>query len=282
LGAHEIYLNAQARQLAPVRLTGNFGSEVLRGVSTFKPIGLSHDLLSPEFHRSVEASVEKLSDFKEHAVTFAAFSEIPWKLFGSVAAGRSQLTFRTPYLDNELVALAYRAPERLRKSSPLASRLIKATSAALSKIPTDRGFVSDNSGLKFLFRRFFAEATFKIDYYNSEGLPCLFSSLDPVLRRVSSSMGILGLHKYLPYRHWFRKELAPSVMERLSTDRVRHAPWWKEKAPEMCARAHVSGRANHARELNAILSLEAIDRLLFSEVPAEMPVEQQDVIEAVT
>ena len=54
LGAHEIYLNAQACRLAPVRLTGNFGSEVLRGVSTFKPIGLSHDLLSPAiqpFHR---------------------------------------------------------------------------------------------------------------------------------------------------------------------------------------------------------------------------------------
>ncbi len=34
LGAHEIYLNAQAWPLAPVRLTGNFGSEVLRGVST--------------------------------------------------------------------------------------------------------------------------------------------------------------------------------------------------------------------------------------------------------
>ena len=281
LGAHEIYLNAQARQLAPVRLTGNFGSEVLRGVSTFKPIGLPHDLLSPEFHRSVEASVEKLSDFKEHAVTFAAFREIPWKLFGSVAAGRSQLTFRTPYLDNELVALAYRAPERLRKSSLLASRLVKATSAALSKIPTDRGFVSDNSGLGFLFRRFFAEATFKIDYYNSEGLPCLFSSLDPVLRRVSSNLGILGLHKYLPYRHWFRKELAPTVMERLSTERVREAPWWRKKAPEMCARAHISGRANHARELNAVLTLEAIDRLLLSEIPRAVSAERQEAIQAV-
>jgi len=281
LGAHEIYLNAQARQLAPVRLTGNFGSEVLRGVSTFKPIGLSHDLLSPEFHRSVEASVEKLSDFKEYAVTFAAFREIPWKLFGSVAAGRSQLTFRTPYLDNELVALAYRAPERLRKSSLLASRLVKATSVALSKIPTDRGFVSDNSGLGFLFRRFFAEATFKIDYYNSEGLPCLFSSLDPALRRVSSNLGILGLHKYLPYRHWFRKELAPTVMERLSTERVREAPWWRKKAPEMCARAHISGRANHARELNAVLTLEAIDRLLLSEIPRAVSAERQEAIQAV-
>ena len=72
-GAHEIYLNALARQVAAVRLTGNFGSEVLRGVSTFKPIGLSHDLLSPEVGRVVNGSVEALSNSTEHPVTFAAF-----------------------------------------------------------------------------------------------------------------------------------------------------------------------------------------------------------------
>jgi len=272
LGAHETYLNAQARRLAPVRLTGNFGSEVLRGVSTFKPIGLSHDLLSPRFSRSVDASVKKLSGFKEHALTFAALREIPWNLFGSVAACRSQVTFRTPYLDNELVALVYRAPEHLRNSSLPASRLVRANSAVLSEIPTDRGFVSDNSGLGFLFRRFFAEATFKIDYYNSEGLPCLFSSLDPVLRRVSSNLGILGLHKYLPYRHWFRKELAPTVMERISTESVRSAPWWSPDAPERLARAHFAGRGNYVRELNAILTLEAVDRLLMEpRVPSNTP-----------
>ena len=32
LAAHEIYLNAQAKQTAPVRVTGNFGSEVLREI----------------------------------------------------------------------------------------------------------------------------------------------------------------------------------------------------------------------------------------------------------
>src|SRR5262249_31150098 len=33
LSSHEIYFNTQARRLSPVRLTGNFGSEVLRSVS---------------------------------------------------------------------------------------------------------------------------------------------------------------------------------------------------------------------------------------------------------
>jgi asparagine synthase (glutamine-hydrolysing) len=282
LGAHETYFNAQARRLAPMRLTGNFGSEVLRGVSTFKPLELSHDLLSPESRCAVDSSVREFSDSKEHAVTFAAFQEIPWNLFGSVAACRSQVTFRTPYLDNELLALGYRAPERLRKSSLLASRLVKANKAALSEIPTDRGFVSDNSGLAFLFRRVYAESTFKIDYYNSEGLPSFLSPLDPMLRRVSSNLGILGLHKYLAYGRWFRKELAPVVLERLSSRGVREAPWWTKNATETLAKAHISGRSYYQRELNAVLSLEAIDRLFFDETPVEIPAKQQDLIEVVT
>jgi asparagine synthase (glutamine-hydrolysing) len=278
LGAHEIYFNAHARLLAPVRLTGNFGSEVLRGVSTFKPIGLSPDLLDPEFSRFLNSSVKALPASREHPVSLAAFREIPWKLFGGVAAGRSQITFRTPYLDNELVALAYRAPECLRKSSLPASRLVKANNPALSEIPTDRGFAGDNSGWEVLVRRLLAEATFKIDYYNSEGLPRFLSHLDPTLRRVSSSLGILGSHKYLHYAHWFRTRLPTIVMERLSTERVRQAPWWRKNAAEICAQLHISGRVNYVRELNAILTLEAIERLLLNGIPREISATRQEVI----
>ena len=263
LGTHEIYLNTLARQVAPLRLTGNFGSEILRGISTFKPVGLSHGLLSPDVARLVNGSIKAVSNSKEHPVTFAAFREIPWNLFGSLAAAKSQVTFRTPYLDNELVALAYRTPEQLWKSSQPALQLIKAHSALLSGIPTDRGFSGNNSGLGFLVRRFLAEATFKIDYYNSEGLPRLLSPLDSMLRRVSSNLGILGMHKYLPYSHWFREKLAPVLLERVSSERIRQAPWWKKGTPEVYARAHVSRRGNYMRELNAILTLESIDRLLF-------------------
>ena len=56
-----------------MRLTGNFGSEILRAVSTFKPVDLSHDLLSPDVAVSVDGSVKAMSNSKEHPVTFAAF-----------------------------------------------------------------------------------------------------------------------------------------------------------------------------------------------------------------
>jgi len=144
---------------------------------------------------------------------------------------------------------------------------LKANSGVLSEIPTDRGFAGDNSGLEFLFRHFFAEATFKIDYYNSEGLPHLLSPLDPVFRCVSSGLGILGLHKYLSYRHWLRRELAGYVIEKLIDAQARRMPFWNPDFLESMAKDHVCGRKNYVSEINAVLTLEAVERLLFRERP---------------
>ena len=72
-GAHEIYLSRQARQLSPVRLTGIFGGEVFRSVSTFKPVNLSAELLKPEMLLLKNALVERLRSFKR---TFSDFCGI--------------------------------------------------------------------------------------------------------------------------------------------------------------------------------------------------------------
>ena len=267
LGAHEIYFSKQARQLAPVRLTGNYGSEVLRGISTFKPLGLSPSLLRPGFNGAQAFVKGSLAGGKPHPVTLAAFREIPWNLFGSLAAGRSQLTFRTPYLDNELVALAYRAPESLRKSPLPAWYVVKANSTALSKIPTDRGQSPTDSWPVATFRRFLSEAAFKLDYLNNEGWPHWLSPLDPIFTRVTSSLGIVGLHKYLHYRRWFRRELAPYISDAIADVRIQQMPYWNSAFLECMASKHICGRNNYVREINAVITLAAVERLLFRNLP---------------
>src|SRR5262249_31628742 len=144
-GAHEIYFNHQARALASLRLTGLFGSEILRGVSTFKPVGLSMSLTRPEFAWNERLSACGLIESKEHPISFAAFRNVPWNLFGSLAASRSQVILRTPYLDNEIVALAFQVPESLRKSPEMALRLVKQNHVALGNIYTDRGIGGDRT-----------------------------------------------------------------------------------------------------------------------------------------
>ena len=111
LGAHELPLSEQARALAPVRLTGNFGSEVLRSMSTFKRSGPRDDLLDRDAGVTCQRNRRRAASRRPGTpVTHAAFEEVPWHLFGTLAVGRSQLTVRTPFMDNRIVELAYRAP----------------------------------------------------------------------------------------------------------------------------------------------------------------------------
>lgn len=268
-GAHEIYFNRQARELATVRLTGNYGSEVFRGISTFKPLPLSSQLFNPDLGRKINSEAQKFSEQKKEPMTFAIFKEIPWNLFGSLSAGRSQVSFRTPYLDNELVALAYQSPEAIRKSSLPASRLVKANSKSLSEIPTDRGFAGDNSGLKFLCRRAFAEITFKADYYNNEGLPRPLAPFDPAFKFAASKLKLAGLHKFLHYNDWFRHELSGYLQSALNTPQVRQSRFWNPYFVKRIASEHIAGRKKYSLEINAVLTLEAIERVLFRELPRD-------------
>jgi len=85
-GAHEIYFNAQARALAPVRLTGNFAAKCCEACPPSKPIGLEPSLIHADFRPKVDASAAHPVRGAEHPVIFAAFREIPWSLFGPLAA----------------------------------------------------------------------------------------------------------------------------------------------------------------------------------------------------
>lgn len=260
LAAHELPFAGLARRLAPVRLTGNFGSEVLRSMSTLKPIGLDGALLDADWRAALPAPQEVAA---RHPVTQAAFREIPWHLFGTLAAARSQLTFRTPYLDNEVVALAYRAPDSARRSPATALALIGSRQPPLADVPTDRGLTVNGNRVASLARRAFAEITFKLDYLDKEGLPDSLSRFDAAFRPLSAC-GLLGQHKFLPYRRWYRRELAPHLRDVLGD--ARRLPYWNGHALSSLLDEHVRGRRNRLHELNAVVTLEAVDRLLIRDL----------------
>jgi asparagine synthase (glutamine-hydrolysing) len=237
-------------------------------VSTFRSLGLSGRLVRPDFARVINSSARQVTE--GHPVTFAAFKEIPWNLFGNLAAGRSQVSFRTPYLDNEIVALAYRAPASLRASARPALHLIKDNDPILSSIPTDMGKMGEIGGLAGASRRFLSKITFKLDYFYNEGLPHWLSSVDPLFMRFASGSRMIGLHKYLHYRRWFQRELAGYLNDAVTAARARLTPFWNPDFLEGMARHHVSGRRNYVREINAVLTLEAVERLLFRDLPREL------------
>jgi len=58
--APDLYLNERAREIAPVRMTGNYGGEVLRRVRTFKPVEPLPGLFRPRFSPTSTKQVRRM------------------------------------------------------------------------------------------------------------------------------------------------------------------------------------------------------------------------------
>ena len=263
LQAHEIYLSQQAAAISGVRLTGNYGGEILRGVSTFKPVELDHRLLSGPMATLVGAGRSPASNI--HPVTQAAFMEVPWHLFGTLAAARSELSVRTPYLDNKLVQLAYQSPATARNSSSVAEQLIRCGNARLAEIPTDQGRIPAGKDLLTRIpRRLYCKSTFKLDYWHKEGLPAALQAGKSLLECLARA-GLLGQHKYLPYRGWFGAELRKYMMDVLTDPSTARAPFWSSASLNEIAVEHVRGKKNHVLEISKVMALSAVERTLMSQ-----------------
>ena len=257
-GAHEIYLHGQARELAPIRLTGNFGSEILRGVTTFKPLHLSDRLFAD--------SVLEVPSLRKsaHPVSFAVFTEIPWHIFGTVRAAQSQVTVRTPYMDNAIVALAYRAPMGLRKSSGPALQTIRKNNPKIGSIRTDFGLVP-KSRLASLANYAWHHGSFRLDYWCGDGMPHWLSDLERRLARLRVWPWSPGRHKFLHYRDWFRADLSQYVTERIHDISARGSYLWNRPFLHELLIDHREGRKNYVREIDVVLTLDAVDRVLLKQ-----------------
>ena len=152
----------------------------------------------------------------------------------------------------------------MRQSPASALRFIQDASPALSKIPTDRGLNGNGKGLAVFLRHLFSELTFKLEYLYNDGPPEWLSRMDPLIKRLGA-VTVAGLHKYLPYRHWYRKELASYLHEAMARALARQSPFWNPRFLRELAPAHVRGQRNYVREINAVLTLEAVERTLLQE-----------------
>lgn len=260
LSTHELFFSRLARAIAPVRLTGNFGSEVFRSMSTLRPLSLTEGFIDEDFVSRVDGAIAVRK--QSHPLTGTVFHEIPFHVFGPIATARSQLTFRTPYLDNSLVKLAFQAPVSSRQTPAAALRLIASGHEQLGKMRTDLGFSCGRQSPLDAARRLFCKITFKLDYWDKEGLPPKLAMLD-TCRPLLQQAGLLGQHKFLPYRRWFREELLEVVQRATKRAAAGRQPWWSPQVVTRMAADHASGRRNHLREINAILTLDTVERVLF-------------------
>ena len=135
-GAHDVYFNRMARDIAPIRLTGKFGSEVVRTRKLIPWMNFPRHLLQPNLVPFLnEASSLRHSVERPNPLSRVVGDEIAWYEYGRVAVEQSALVLRTPYMDNRLVKLMFQAGAEIRASRDLQSSFVIDKSSRLEQFP---------------------------------------------------------------------------------------------------------------------------------------------------
>jgi len=260
--APDLYLSERAREIAPVRIIGLYGDEVQRPqVRAFKPVDPVPGLFSQSFLPHVTAARETYAQIiKGHPTTFAAFRQAPWHHYSILSLEQTQLAVRTPFLDNDFVRTAFRAPVSVTTDNDVRVRLIGDGSTALQRIRTDRGFAG-KPGLGGWAARTFQEFTFKAEYAYDYGMPQWLAGLDRLFSPLHLERLFLGRHKLYHYRIWYRDSLADYVREMLLDSRTLERPYLDRTGVENVVRGHLKGNRNYTTEIHRLLSLELLHRL---------------------
>lgn len=257
----DLYVNEKARQIAPIRLTGNYGGEVLRRVRAFKPVQPAPGLLTQEIQRHVGNAAETFrAQCETHPLSFAVFRQAPWHHYGLLALEQTQLTLRSPYLDNEFVKTVFQAPDSATRSNDLCLRLIGDGDPELLKIRTDRGYGGTKAGLKAKLTTQFHEFTAKAEYGYDYGMPQWAARIDSLISPLQTERVFLGRHKFYHFRIWYRDVLKDFLKEMLLDHRSQSRPYLERDGLKHIVEGHVTGRGNFTTSIHKALSLELIHR----------------------
>jgi len=260
----DLYVSEKAREIAPAKVVGTYGSEIIRSAVMFKPMPPAEGLFSPEFLAQVQQASETYTSIRRsHPVTFAAFRQSPWYHHGILALEQTQLTVRSPYLDNDFVRTVFRAPASTNGNGDIRLRLIADGSPTLRRIPSDRGVGGASGSLLSAISHSFQEFTFKAEYAYDYGMPQWIASVDHLLSPLHLQRLFLGRHKFLHYRVWYRDVLADYVKQMLLDPLTLSRPYLEGKSLERMVNSHLEGNRNYTTTIHKMLSLELLHRLFF-------------------
>jgi asparagine synthase (glutamine-hydrolysing) len=257
--AHELYLTKLAREVSPSRVTGNFGSEILRGMSTFKETGLSSEYWENAGFDAEAANQQWTREKETNRAAFAIFKEIPWKLAAVSRLAKSQLSLRSPFLDNEVLKMACQQPTLVGSNSRVAVELVSREFPQLLRIQTDRGEAGPGGSFRRSLRHILYSVDFKLDYLLTTGTPDFISVASDI---VSADYVLPWRHMYLEYRRWFRGPLRGYVHDLLGGSNTFVSDLFGRKGIERVIADNASGLRNTLVEITALMTVELTARNL--------------------
>jgi asparagine synthase (glutamine-hydrolysing) len=262
-GSPELYINKLARNIAPIRMTGDYGSEVLKS-SLFLGSNLpKEEMLHADFKGHIENARKTYKNVLHgHPLTFTLFKDAPWVGYGRLSVEQSQVTLRTPYMDNDLVKVMYRALQGWRTNREISIRLIKESNPALGTIPTDRGVGGCSNHLFQMISHAYSEFLFKGEYAFNYGMPQWLSRVDHSLEWMHLDRIFLGRHKFAHFRPWFRNELSDYIRDVLLDERTLSRPYLNRRFIQQMVQSHTKGYGNYTKQIIQVLTAELIHRVL--------------------
>jgi asparagine synthase (glutamine-hydrolysing) len=262
--ASDLYVSEKARLIAPAKVVGTYGSEIVRHAVMFKPMLPADGLFHGEMASDIRRAYDTYSAIRRvHPVTFAAFRQSPWYHHGVLALEQTQLTVRSPFLANDFVAAVYRAPATLSASDDVRLRLIGDGSPELRRIPSDRGVGGRLDPLTSALAKAYFEFTFKAEYACDYGMPQWAARMNSWISPLRLDRVFLGRHKFLHYRLWYRDALAAYVQEILLDPRTLSRPFWQRSKVEAMVNGHVRGHRNSTTAIHKLLTMELLFRQFF-------------------
>ena len=274
-GSTELYLNRQARAIAPVRVTGNWGGELMRGVRAFKFRMPKGDFLRPSFRAAVDEAQRTFSAAAPaHPLSFTLFQQAPNQGYGRYAVERSQMLMRSPFLSEEVVRSLYQAPPTTRTSTDMVVTLLSSRPQLIA-IPTDVGRLGRGPRPVRALRHAYRRAIVKGEYLTSHGAPDWMAALTARLPMLETAF--LGRDKFQHFRLWTRQQLSSQVRDVLVRDSRARAsldPWFDTARIAAMVEAHVAGRANYTEEIDRLITIAVSHQTLISAAP---PGEATDV-----
>lgn len=262
--ASDLYVSEKARQIAPAKVVGTYGSEIVRQAVMFKPMLPADGLFQGEMVANVRRAYDTYAAvWRVHPVTFAAFRQSPWYHHGVLALEQSQLTVHSPFLANDFVAAVYRAPAPLSPNEDMRLRLIGDGSPVLRRIASDRGVGGAHGPLTSALLRAYLEFTFKAEYACDYGMPQWAAQMNSWASSLHLDRIFLGRHKFLHYRLWYRDALANYVQQILLDPRTLSRPFLQRRNVEAMVRGHVRGNRNSTTAIHKLLTMELLFRRFF-------------------
>ena len=262
-GSHEIYLNKLAREIAPIRIAGVFGSEVAR-IDPLLRINSTNDrFFNSDFIECIRKAKDTFIEVKKgHIVTFAAFKEAPWSLAGSILGAQSQLTYRSPFLDNDLVELMYKVSLETFTPDETFLRIIAESNVNIAQIRTKGEFGRNHFPLFSRLSQLFYRSIVFADWYYNWVMPTWLSKIEYTLSPIHAEKLVLGWDQYLFYRLWFRNELSDYVKNILLDKQAKERPYLRKGALEEIVYGHIKKGQNYLNEIRTVLTAELIQRYL--------------------